>query len=459
MSAAKLPAARRIARFYTALSGKDLPETTRHAVRRHMLDTLGVGIAGAAQPEPEAVAAACRRLCGGGGAPLWGARQNVPSFSAALINGAASHALELDDASGCDHSGAVMTPALMAALPLAPHATDDDLIAAFCAGYDLGRRVMEAAGGYDAHNNAGWHSTGTCGVFGASIAVSRLLGVGEDVATNALGIAGSFSSGNWSFMADGAMTKRLHAGHAAAGGLMSVELARGGLIGPEHVFDTDWGGFFSTYCAKGDANPELLTADLGNLWRIHRSSIKPYASCRGTHAAVEIARRLAPSLPVTEVERISIHVTATIHRMCGGYDIRSLVDAQMSLPYAVAVAWLTGEADLSRFLPPIRGSEAVAEVMRRIEIVADPSIDNNLAARVLATRRDGVVVEDRVDVPEGSWNNPLPDTALIAKYHSLATPVIGRKGAEALHQRIFALGGGGLAADIPPLLTAINVKE
>ncbi|WP_164125787.1 MmgE/PrpD family protein, partial [Stenotrophomonas maltophilia] len=75
------------------------------------------------------------------------------------------------------------------------------------AGYDLGRRVMEAAGGYDAHNGAGWHSTGTCGVFGAAIAVARLWRLPVDIATQALGIAGSYASGNWSFLQDGAMTK------------------------------------------------------------------------------------------------------------------------------------------------------------------------------------------------------------------------------------------------------------
>lgn len=460
MNDTEASASRECARFYMTLRGEDLPEVTRHAVRRHVLDTLGVGIAGAGQPEPRAVAVACASLCGGGAdVPLWGTAWRVPAYPAALINGTAAHALELDDASGCDHSGAVVVPALMAALSLRPEATDDDLIAACCAGYDLARRVMEAAGGYDGHNNAGWHSTGTCGVFGASIAVSRLLGVGEDIATNALGIAGSMASGNWSFMVGGAMTKRLHAGHAAAAGLLSVELARGGLTGPERVFEAEWGGFFSTYCAGRGAVPRLLTADPGVLWRIHRSSIKPYASCRGTHAAVEIVRRFLSDIPAADVERVTVHVTETILRMCGGYSIQSLVDAQMSLPYAIAVAWLTGEADLACFQPPVRGSEPVADFMKRIEIVVDPEIDSNLAAFLRVTRRNGRVVEDRIDVPAGSWNNPLADVALIAKYRSLADPVIGVEAAGALHRRIFALGGDRLAGDLPALLCASSMKE
>lgn len=445
----------RLTTFYTNLSADALPQQTRHAVRRHMLDTLGVGMAGHAQPEPLSVLGTCASLCGeGGSAVVWGSGQAVPAFSAALINGTAAHALELDDASGCDHSGAVIVPSVMAALAKAPHATDDDVLAAIAAGYDVARRVMEAAGGYDAHNNAGWHSTGTCGVFGACIAVARLWRLEAGVAAHALGIAGSFASGNWSFMGNGAMTKRLHPGHAAAAGLMAVELARQGLTGPDRVFEADWGGFFKTY-APPNAVEELLVADLGGLWRIHRSSIKPFASCRGTHSAVEIALRLRAAFPASDIKKLRVSVTETIARMCGATRVLSLVDAQMSLPYAVAVAWLTGEADLAHFQPPFRGSLPVNAFMERVELVVSPGMSSNLATCIDVETYSGGTTRECIDIPSGSWNNPLSDEALIAKFRALATPVVGEVATTGLLERVWGLGGERLAADIP-FLSARN---
>ncbi|MFT8417577.1 MAG: MmgE/PrpD family protein [Acetobacter sp.] len=441
-----------LATFYMGLSAAALPLPTRHAVRRHVLDTLGVGMAGSGQPEPQSVLGACASLCGEGGpAVVWGSGQGVPAFPAALINGTAAHALELDDASGCDHSGAVIVPAVMAALAKAPHATDNDVMAAVAAGYDVARRVMEAAGGYDAHNNAGWHSTGTCGVFGACIAVARLWRLDGAVATHALGIAGSFASGNWSFMGNGAMTKRLHPGHAAAAGLMAVELARQGMTGPDSVFEADWGGFFKTYTHPATTDAGLLVADLGELWRIHRSSIKPFASCRGTHSAVEIAQKLRDAHPASDIKKLRVSVTQTIARMCGATSIHSLVDAQMSLPYAVAVAWLTGQADLACFQPPLRGSAEVTAFMDRVELVVSPDISSNLAARIDVETYSGKSAHACLDVPSGSWNNPLSDAALIAKFRSLATPVVGDVAATRLLERVWALEGEGLATDIPSL--------
>ena len=303
-----------LAAFYTDLAAEFLPGEAVHAVRRHMLDTLGAALAGAGQPAAVAVRKAVASMAGGPGeAVLWARAERAPPVPAALVNGTAAHALELDDTSGCDHSGAVVVPAVLAALAVAPEAIDADVVAAVVAGYDLGRRVMEAAGEYDAHNNAGWHSTGTCGVFGATIAAARLRRLDARTATNALGIALSFASGTWAFLGDGAMTKRLHPGHAAAAGLLASELAVQGMTGPADAFDAPWGRFLPTY-ARDAADPAALTADLGERWRILRSSIKPFASCRGTRAAVETVLGLREGAPA---ERIEVAVMPTV-RACAG---------------------------------------------------------------------------------------------------------------------------------------------
>lgn len=310
---------------------------------------------------------------------------------------------------------------------------------------------MEAAGGYDAHNGAGWHSTGTCGVFGAAVAVARLWRLTPEATQHALGVAGSFASGTWAFLADGAMTKRLHPGHAAAAGIGAAALARAGMTGPAHIFDAPWGGFLSTY-APNTADPAALTRELGAAWRIHRSSIKPFASCRGTHAAVELALELRRAVPAAAVRAVEVGVHPTIVRMCGAAQAATLLEAQMSLPYAVSVAWLRGDAGLSSFTPELRGSAEVASWMQGVRVVEDASVPSNIAARLTVTAGDGRVLEKRLDVPIGSWNRPLPEAALRAKYRELAASVLGARRAGELEEQVMTLAPDTDPAAIAELL-------
>ncbi|MCO5091853.1 MmgE/PrpD family protein [Bosea sp. (in: a-proteobacteria)] len=442
-----------LAATYAKLTADALPAETVHAVRRHLLDTLGAALAGARQPETNIAAAAAKAILGGAGqARLWGRGERLSVGGAALANGVAAHALELDDASGCDHSGAVVVPAVLAALEALPERVDDgDLIAAICAGYDLGRRMLEAAGGYDAHNGAGWHSTGTCGAFGATAAVARLRGLDEATMAQAFGIAGSMSAGNWSFLMDGAMTKRLHCGLPALAGNLAVELALQGFTGPAKVFEADWGGFFRTY-APATAQPEMLLRELGKDWRIHNSSIKPFASCRGTHSAIEIMLALAPEVGADAIAEVEVGTNAVVARMCGNQDIRNLVDAQMSIPYSVAVAWRRGAADLAAFDEDVRAAADVRDAVGRIRVVHDEAVKTGIAARLRAVLADGRVVERRIDVPLGSPGNLLPDAGIERKYRDLVRPVLGEARTEELAQRIWKLSPGGDARDIVAFL-------
>lgn len=132
-----------------------------------------------------------------------------------------------------------------------------ELITAVVIGYDVSRRVLEACGGYSAHNGAGWHSTATCGVFGAAAASARIL---TDAAqtVSALGIAGSFSGGLWAFIHDGSQSKKLHSGRAAEGGLLAARFAQQGISGPKKLFEDVWGGFSEPWPAWPQTRPRSM---------------------------------------------------------------------------------------------------------------------------------------------------------------------------------------------------------
>ncbi|KWF80860.1 2-methylcitrate dehydratase [Burkholderia diffusa] len=413
--------ATRLAAFVAQTGADALPDDVVAKAKRHVLDTLGAALAGTFAVET----CSARALSGTverGGAALWGTRRAASARDAAFVNGIAAHALELDDSGGCDHSGAVVMPAVLAALSCVDRpVTGRDCVAAIVLGYDVGRRVLEAAGGYAVHNGAGWHSTLSCGVFGAAAASARVLGLDAARTRDALGHAASFSGGLWGFIHDGSQTKRLHAGRAAEGGVLAALLAREGVSGPANVFDDVWGGFFNTFAAQSHA-PDALTDGVGAHWKLMRCSIKPHASCRSAHAAVDAALQLAEgrTFEAREIERVVVRTSAFVARMCGGRDLSTLSSSQMSLPYAVAAALAFGDTGIGVYRDDRRTDSRVTALLARIAIEVDPALGDLDEPTVILHRADGRRQSCHVPIALGDPRNPLSDAALLAKFRALA---------------------------------------
>jgi len=429
----------RLAQFCVDSRFKDLPPALVAQATRHILDTIGAALAGAHSE----VAIAARQALGDEAGPsrVWGTDLSTSATQAALLNGIAAHALELDDTGGCDHSGAVVLPAVMAAVSLRGSALSGrELLTAVVMGYEVGRRVLEACGGYSAHNGAGWHSTATCGVFGAAAACGRVLGLDARQMGSALGLAGSFSGGLWAFIHDGSHSKKLHSGRAAEGGLLAARLARQGVTGPGQLFEEVWGGFLKTL-AGSDAIPQALDENLGQVWKLARCSIKPYASCRGTHSAIDALGLLLEQLQVTadQVEDIQVSLCAFLDGMCGSRAIDSLAAAQMSLPYALAARLVHGHAGLDAYDRPCRETPRIASAMARIRLEVDPQLSEDGEPVVTLRTRDGRQASLCVEVPLGAPGNPLGDLALQEKFLSLATRVLPAERAGELLQQLWRL--------------------
>ena len=450
MSARDLSLSEQLAAFVAGITADAIPVAVVHKTKRHILDTMGAALAGAAASETRS-AVAVMNADGHGDAAVWGTRRSLGVRSAAFVNGVAAHALELDDAGGCDHSGAVVMPAVFAALNCTPRPVSGrEFLAAVVLGYDVGRRVLEACGGYSPHNGYGWHSTMTCGVFGAAAASARILGLDAPQTAAAFGHAGSFSGGLWGFIHDASQTKRMHTGRASEGGLLAALLAREGVTGPTQVFADKWGGFFNAF-ARDTREPQALLHELGENWKIMRCSIKPHASCRSAHAAVDATLDLAHSTPFSldELEGVHIRLSGFVANMCGGRDLRVLASSQMSLPYAVASALVNGHAALAAYLEAARREPRMAATMERITLEVDPSMSDLDEPIVTLTRRDGTSSSRQVLTPLGDPRNPLSDAALLAKYRSLATIVLDDASTNALADAILALED---VADVRALL-------
>ena len=429
----------RLAKFCVDTRFEDLPPALVEQAKRHILDTFGATLAGA----DSEVAKTARQVFEDetGDTLVWSTRQRVGAAQAAMLNGIAAHALELDDTGGCDHSGAVVLPAVMAAVSMAGQPVSGrEFITAVVIGYEVGRRVLEACGGYSAHNGAGWHSTATCGVFGAAAASARIFRLNAGQTLSALGIAGSFSGGLWAFIHDGSQSKKLHSGRAAEGGLLAARFAQQGISGPTRLFEDVWGGFLQTL-ASATSSPEALDADLGAVWKLARCSIKPYASCRGTHSAIDALGLLLDQLnvPVDQVEDIQVSLCSFLKDMCGGQDVGTLAAAQMSLAYALAARLVHGHCRLQAYDDEARNDPRIIQWMSRIRLEVDPLLSEDGEPVVTLRTVDGRQASLCVEVPLGAPGNPLSDELLAEKFFSLATRVMPREQAQALFEQLCRL--------------------
>jgi 2-methylcitrate dehydratase PrpD len=424
----------------SALRIEDLPSAVVHRATLAVLDTMGAMLAGSGTEEGLAVAGALVELDGLGRSSVFGSDVRLSPSNAAMANGTSAHARELDDFGGCGHSGAVVVPAVLAAAE-ATRAPGCRVIEAIVAGYEAAARVTEAAGGYRAHNDAGWHSTGTCGPFGAAAGVARVLGLDARASAHALGLAASSAAGTWAFILDGAMSKRIHPGIAARSGLCAAYLARHGVTGPMHVFEAEWGGFLGTYM-PGQAVPDAITRrESVDDFRILRSGVKPYAACRGIHFVIdglfEVLRQ--ERVGRDEVSRLVVRCPTQTMQQLGKRDVVTTLDAQMSIPYSLAVALLTGSADLEQFAPERIADPEVRRLMERIELVEGPEMRSSERPWLTVETTAGARRTVRVEVARGDPAKPLSDEEIGAKFVGLARLALPPERVEALLETILGL--------------------
>ena len=417
----------RAAGYWSTARYEDVAPEALRLAKRFLLDALAAGIAGARTDVVEAAIAAARTgtESTAGSGVLWGRNDTLPAPQAALVNGTAAHALELDDFGGCGHSGAVVVPVVLA-LSGRGGVSGRDALMGLLAGYDLAARVLEGAGGYRPHNDLGWHSTGTCGSFGAAAAAARVMKLDRARFADALGIAGTFTGGIWAFLADGAMTKRFHPGKAAENGFSAALLAEAGMTGPRHVLEAQWGGFFSTY-GPSIATPEATLAGLGKEFRIDRSGMKPYACCRGLHAGLDALLQIMQetSSDSRAIRRMIVHGNAQFCRQFDRLKPANLLDAQFSMQYALAVAAVSGRASLDQFQPLRTGEPETERLMAATTLLDDRVIKAGAYPPLEVELTDGRRIERDVPFAKGAPQNPLSDAELEAKVASLIDPVLG----------------------------------
>lgn len=387
----------------------------------YVLDWLGSALAGQAT-EPGRILSDYALAQPIGPAQIVGSDLFRAAEVAALVNGGLSHIVEMDDLDRGSvlHPGAVVIPAALAVAEreqLQGHA----FLSAVIAGYEVAIRIGEAVG---KRHYFYFHNTTTCGVFGAAAAAGHLLGLTAEQLVWALGNAGTQSAGLWEFNRDGAMSKHLHAGRAAASGVLAADLAARGFTGARFILEGERGLFAAT---APDATPERVCAglaDSSSSLKICGVSIKPHASCRHTHPAIDAALTLRPQINGQALKQIEIGTYQAALDLCDNPNPQTSYAAKFSLPYCVASALQRGTVGLADFSPEALVEPQVRALLPQITAIVAPDIEarypSEWATRLRVALGNGTMLETTINNPKGDPENPLSRVELEAKFRQLA---------------------------------------
>lgn len=415
----------RIATFAADIADDDVPPPVRELAKRHILDTLGLMVAGSTTEGCRISLSLIEEMGGHEQATLIGTARRFSVLQAAYANGEAAHALDYDDtqlaASPDRVYGLLMHPSapiLGAVLPVGEwtHATGEQLIVAFGIGVEVACTIAEAMD--PTHYRSGFHTTGTIGALGAAVAVGRLLRLDRRSMEAALGVAASTSAGLRENF--GTMTKPLHAGRAAENGtLAALRVARGHTAAPG-ILEAPR-GFFPAYSG---ADPSVIEGSLGNPWTAiwPGISIKPYPSGSLTHPAVDATLELVVEHDLRPEAVEEIHVA--VNRYMPQALLHDLptdeLQAKFSMKYGVAIALLDRRVGIEQFARARVMRDDAQTWVRRVVVEVDDRADavgyDQMYSVVSIRLKDGTSLERQASYARGSPSKPMTDQEATTKF-------------------------------------------
>jgi 2-methylcitrate dehydratase PrpD len=446
-----------LAEFVAGTAPGAIPADVLTHARLCLLDTLGCGLYGSTLPQASIVRDMLTAAGSRGDAVSLASAARLTPPDAALVNGTAVHAFELDDLHprSIVHPGSVVTTAALAAAALRPATTGVEFLAATVLGYEVAARVGSSMGA--AHLLAGWHPTGTHGTLGAAAAAGKILGLTARQLADALGTAGSQSAGLMAAQYE-SMTKRFHAGRAAQSGVYAALLGERGYTGIKDLFEAEYGGYLSTFSSRSDA--ALLTKGLGSTWETLAVGFKPYSTNGSCHPTIDCLREMyAKGVRAADVTGVDIAVsTATVKHVGWPYRPDTVTTAQMNLPYITAVVLTDGEAFVDQFTDDRIRDPRLVEFTRRVHVVADPETDAlgdtaRHRTRLTVTLSDGRRLHAARDHAHGSAKDPMTVDEVRAKFRRLAGTVRSAGRVAALENTVDTLHE---AADLGSLTAVVS---
>jgi len=419
---------RGMAEFVANLRFEDIPADVRQRIKLLMLDSLGCALYGAKLEWSRRLQRRLGELDTTRMCAVWGTKQRISAPHAALINGTQVQGFELDDVhrQGMLHVGSVVLPALIAVTEFRQGLSGKEFLTAAVAGYEIGPRVGICMG--PEHLEQGFHTGASFGVFSAAAGSARGLKLDAAKTVHALGIAGTQAAGLMAAQF-GAMVKRMHSGRSSQSGLYGALLAEAGFTGIINVFESEYGGFCTTFSRSTDRfKIEELTAGLGSVWQTMGIALKFYSCVASNHTTLDALRLMQEEHPfgANDVEKIIVHCTqATAVHAGWKYQPQGLTSAQLNLPYCVATLLLDGDVFVDQFSEDRVADAARMALAEKVDVREDPAYTaqgskSRHLVRVEVQLKGGKKMERIVAAGRGNEHNFASEADVVAKFEKLA---------------------------------------
>ncbi len=434
---------RMLARYIVNARPEDVPKDVKREAVRSIVNWLGCTVGSCRHEAVDCALAAITPFSGPAQASVLGREEKVDILHASLLNGISSHVFDFDDTHlrTIIHPGGPVASALFALAEYMP-VSGAELLHAFILGVEAECRIGNAV--CPEHYEAGWHITGTAGVFGSAAASGRLLGLDEQQMTWALGIAGTQSAGLREMF--GTHCKSFHPGRAAQNGLAAALLAQKNFTSSNQVIEAKR-GFANVMSTRH--NYDEITEGLGKTFEVSLNSYKPFACGIVIHPSIDgcIQLKKEHGLTGAEVEKVELTVPHLVLELTGKRSPQVGLEGKFSVFHSCAVALLFGAAGEKQYSDVVVRDPKVIALRDRVQ----PTIDDRLRddeCHVRLTLKDGRVLTKHVEHAIGSLERPMSDQDLEAKFHVLVDDVLGEEHASRLHKLAWLIEGLKDAAEI-----------
>jgi len=408
-----------LARFVVAAGYDDLPENVRREAVRTLLNWVGVAVGGSHHQTVDIAASALSPFSGPPQASLLGRRERFDIMNAAFLNGVSSHIFDYDDThlKTIIHPAGPVASAILAISEIQP-VTGQDFLNALVLGVETECRIGNAV--YPNHYDAGWHITGTCGVFGAAAAAGKLLGLTEQQMVWALGLAASQPVGlRESF---GSMNKSFNPGRAASNGIFAALLASKNYTSSNGMIEAKR-GWANTISTKQDYKE--ITDGLGQRYEAALNTYKPFACGIVLHPAIDAAIQLRNDYKLTadQIERVELKVHPLVLELTGKKTPRDGLEGKFSVYHAVAVALVEAAGGEKQFSDRAVSDPTVVALRSKVIPTVTPGIETAQVDMTIVLA-DGRRLHRYVEHAVGSLDAPMSDKALEVKFTDLADGIL-----------------------------------
>ena len=404
-----------------------IPKGVRHEAKRALINIVGCALGGAEHPAMDMTIAALGPFAGPATASVLGRRERFDPLLASLLNGISSHVHDFDDTLPRNyiHASSPVASALFA-YASANKVSGADFLHAFILGFEVVARIGNAT--YPAHYDAGWHSTGSVGVFGSAIAVAKLLDLDAERTTYAIGLAATQAAGIREMF--GSMGKAFHPGRSAQSGYMAALLAREGFTTGRYPLEGPR-GFAAVTAAAYDL--KKLTAGLGETYELSVNAYKPFPCGIVVHPTIDACMQLRAKHDLTaeKIAAVELRVAPLVLDLCSKKAIGTGLEGKFSIYHATAIGLGRDKVGMAEFTDATVKDPAIKAIREATTAVADPNVSED-GVEVSVRLKDGRSVGMKLEQSLGNLARPLTDAQLEAKFRDQATVISSARADKAI---------------------------